>query len=224
MSAGPHLTRRTHRMSRGARVGRLALLVAASAALVVVPAMPASAHNYLVASSPAEGEVVTEQPGVVSLETNAELLDVEGGAVIQVQGPDGRYYGDGCAEVVGISAEMVAQLGTPGAYTVTWRVVSTDGHPISGTWTFDWQPAAGVALGDGSPEPVACGDVAERTPGAATDKPTDEPTDEADGEPTDEPADASSGTALLDALWIAGGVLLAAVAALGTWLVMRRRT
>jgi copper resistance protein C len=216
MPARRHRFHRAHHASRGVRVGGLALLVVASAALVALPAMPASAHNYLVASSPAEGEVVTEQPGVISLETNDELLDVEGGAVIQVQGPDGRYYGDGCTEVVGVSAQTIAQLGTPGAYTVTWRVVSTDGHPISGAWSFDWQPAEGVTLGEGSPEPGVCGDVAVSTPGAATDEPTDEA--------TEEPADASSDTAPLDALWIVGGVLLAAVAALGTWLVMRRRT
>ncbi|KRE21783.1 copper resistance protein CopC [Agromyces sp. Soil535] len=217
MVARPHRTHRTRRTNSRARVGALALLVVASAALVALPAIPASAHNYLVASSPADGEVVTEQPGVISLETNEELLDVEGGAVIQVQGPDGLYYGDGCTEVVGVSAQTVAELGTPGVYTVTWRVVSTDGHPVSGTWSFDWQPAEGVALGEGSAEPGACGgDVAVSTPGAATEEPTDEA--------TEEPADASSGSASLDALWIVGGVLLAAVAALGTWLLMRRRT
>ena len=75
---------------RGARLGGLALLVAASAALVVVPSVPASAHNYLVATTPAKGEVVTGQPGTISLETNDELLEIEGGAVIQAQGPDGK--------------------------------------------------------------------------------------------------------------------------------------
>jgi copper resistance protein C len=217
MPARRHRFHRAHHASRGVRVGGLALLVVASAALVALPAMPASAHNYLGASSPAEGEVVTGQPGVISLETNDELLDVEGGAVIQVQGPDGRYYGDGCTEVVGVSAQTIVQLGTPGAYTVTWRVVSTDGHPISGTWAFDWQPAEGVVLAEGSTEPGSCGgDAVVSTPGAATDEPTDEA--------TEEPADASSDTAPLDALWVAGGVLLAAVAALGTWLMVRRRT
>ncbi len=144
-------------MPRRARVSGIALIVAASAALVVVPALPASAHNYLVSSAPAAGAVVTEQPGTVSLETNDDLLEVEDGAVIQVHGPDGRFYSDGCTSVAGPSAETQVVLGAPGEYTVAWKVVSTDGHPISGTWAFTWQPAEGVELGDGSEEPPACG-------------------------------------------------------------------
>lgn len=205
-------TRATSRWA--ARIGRSAALVAASAALVALPAVSASAHNYVVATTPARGAVVTTQPGTVSLETNEDLLDVEGGSVIQVQGPDGRYYGDGCAVVSGPTATTQTQLGDAGTYTVTWRVVSTDGHPISGTWTFDWQPVDGIALAEGSAEPGACGGPAPTTP---------KTTDAADE--TGEPADSTQATAAapLDALWIVGGVLLAAVAAIVTWLVVRRR-
>ena len=202
-------------MPRRARVSGIALIVAASAALVVVPALPASAHNYLVSSAPAAGAVVTEQPGTVSLETNDELLEVEDGAVIQVHGPDGRFYSDGCTSVAGPSAETQVVLGAPGEYTVAWKVVSTDGHPISGTWAFTWQPAEGVELGDGSEEPPACGggsagDAVVSTPEASTD--------------ANEGSDAATTSSPLDALWIGGGVLLAAIAAIGTWLVVRRRT
>ena len=201
---------------RSARVSGIALLVAASAALVVMPALPASAHNYLVSSTPAEGAVVTEQPGTVSLETNDDLLEVEDGAVIQVHGPDGRFYGDGCTAVAGASAETQVVLGAPGEYTVGWKVVSTDGHPISGTWAFTWQPAEGVELGDGSEEPPACGggsagDAVASTPEPSTDAST-------------EGSNAAATSSPLDALWIGGGVLLAAIAAIGTWLVVRRRT
>lgn len=185
----------------------MALLVAASAALMALPAVPAWAHNYLVATTPAEGAVVTEQPGTISLETNDELLDVGDGSAIRVQGPDGRYYGDGCTEVVGVTAEAHAELGTPGEYTVTWQVVSTDGHPISGSWKFQWQPAEGVELAEGSTEPGGCGDAVVSTP----------------DEQTEESTDAPAASLPLDALWIGGGVLAAAVAGLATWLVLRRR-
>ncbi|MGW4929801.1 copper resistance CopC family protein [Agromyces sp. NPDC004153] len=198
-----------------ARLGRLAAVVAASAALALLPALPASAHNYVVATTPAKGAVVTAQPGTVSLETNEALLDVEGGSVIQVQGPDGRYYGDGCAVVDGPVATTQTQLGEPGEYTVTWRVVSTDGHPISGTWAFTWQPVDGIALAEGSDEPGACGSASTAAEPEAT-----ESADES--EAPDESSDAAS-AAPLDALWIVGGVLLAAVAAIVTWLVVRRR-
>jgi len=199
---------------RSARVSGIALLVAASAALVVVPALPASAHNYLVSSTPAEDAVVTEQPGTVSLETNDDLLEVEDGAVIQVRGPDGRFYGDGCTAVAGASAETQVVLGAPGEYTVGWKVVSTDGHPISGTWAFTWQPVDGIALAEGSDEPGACGGTSAAAPEASA------PADESDA--PGESSEAAS-AAPTDALWIVGGVLLAAVAAIVTWLVVRRR-
>jgi copper resistance protein C len=201
---------------RRARVSGLALLVAASAALVVVPALPASAHNYLVSSAPAAGAVLTEQPGTVSLETNDDLLEVEDGAVIQVRGPDERFYSDGCTAVAGPSAETQVVLGAPGEYTVAWKVVSTDGHPISGTWAFTWQPAEGVELGEGSDEPLACGG------GSADDAVVSTPEPSTDA--TTEGSDAAATSSPLDALWIGGGVLLAAIAAIGTWLVVRRRT
>lgn len=197
-----------------ARFGRLAVLVATSAALIALPAVSASAHNYVVATTPSEGAVVTTQPGAVSLETNEALLAVESGSVVQVQGPDGRYYGDGCAVVDGPTATTQTQLGEPGTYTVNWRVVSVDGHPISGTWTFDWQPVDGIALAEGSNEPGACGGTSAAVPEA-----TSAPDDAGD---STESAEATT-AAPLDALWIVGGVLLAAVAAIVTWLVLRRR-
>jgi methionine-rich copper-binding protein CopC len=197
-----------------ARFGRLAAVVAASAALALLPAISASAHNYLVGTTPAKDAVVTTQPGTVSLETNEALLDVEGGSVIQVQGPDGKYYGEGCAVVDGPVATTQTQLGEPGEYTVTWRVVSTDGHPISGTWSFTWQPVDGIALAEGSDEPGACGGTSAAAPEASA------PADESDA--PGESSEAAS-AAPTDALWIVGGVLLAAVAAIVTWLVVRRR-
>ena len=207
------MSRTTPRTSRrAARFVRLAALAVASAALVVVPAMPASAHNSVVATTPAEGAVVTAQPGTVSLETNGDLLDVGDGSVIQVQGPDGRYYGDGCAVVDGPTATTQTELGEPGTYTVNWRVVSVDGHPITGTWSFDWQPAEGTAMADGTDDPGACGATAA-TPGAP------DAADESGGS-----TDSAVATAApLDALWIIGGVFLAAVAAIVTWLLLRRR-
>jgi len=203
---------------RAGRGAAAAAVVAASVVLVLLPALPASAHNYVVATTPAEGATVTEQPGSISLETNDELLELEGGSVIEVQGPDGRYYGDGCTIVDGATAAMEAELGAAGDYTVTWRVVSTDGHPITGTWAFTWQPAAGVPLAEGSKAPGDCGGTAVvSTPGA------DQTGDGGDATDATQPGDDASAAFPTDALWIVGGVLAAAVAALVTWFAVRRR-
>ncbi|MET0726455.1 MAG: copper resistance CopC family protein, partial [Leifsonia sp.] len=129
------------------RALRCLALAGAGATIVVASALaaaPASAHNYPVGSTPAEGATVTVQPDVISLTTNDNLLDFGSSSAIQVSGPSDAplYYGDGCATVTDATVETTAQLGAPGEYTVQWQVVSTDGHPVSGSFTFDWQPDA----------------------------------------------------------------------------------
>ena len=202
------------RTRTGSRLGRF-VAVGAGAALVVgalLAAGPASAHNYPVSSSPAEGATVTEQPGTISLTTNDNLLGFGNGSAMEVSGPsdDPRYYGDGCSQLLGPTIELDAQLGKPGTYTVTWQVVSTDGHPVSGSYTFEWQPSAGQTLADGSAKPPTCATAA---PGAPTEAPA-----------ATTKTVASNDAALGDILWI--GVALAAiiVAAGVTLLVLRRRT
>ena len=180
-------------------------------------AAPASAHNYLVSSSPEDGAVVTEQPSVISVTTNDAVLDLDGtgaGSAIQISGPSDAslYYGDGCVEVSGATAETSAELGEAGKYTVTWQVVSTDGHPISGTFTFDWQPAVGQTLAAGSATAPNCGvagDSAADTEAAA------------DSEPN--AATTGGDTGLGDAGWILAALGTIGIVVTVTLLVLRRR-
>jgi copper resistance protein C len=196
----------------GVRVRHAVVLVAASAALVLLPAMTASAHNFVVATTPAEGSTVTEQPGTVSLTTNDELLDF-GENTLQVVGPDGRHYETACATVDEATAEVPAELGPAGAYTVVWQVVSTDGHPISGEFAFDWAPAPGQTVGTGS-DAAPC-DSSGSADGAGG-------TGSASATPSEEPAE-SAAMPLGDVLWIAGGAVAVVAAALATWLIVRRK-
>ena len=195
--------------------GRL-VLAAAAIGLIgsVAVAAPASAHNYLVSTTPAVDSTVTEQPGTLALTTNDDLLVLGNdgaAAALRVVGPDGLYYGDGCVSVVGPEASMPLELGAAGAYEVTWQVVSTDGHPVSGQYGFDWQPGEGVALAEGSESIPDCNGTVAVSDASA---------------PSADEAEAATGSdpALLgDVLWI-GGALVAVVAAIGiTLLVLRRR-
>ncbi|ROQ57164.1 hypothetical protein EDF36_2689 [Rathayibacter sp. PhB152] len=195
--------------------GRLVLAAAALGLLgSVAVAAPASAHNYLVSTTPAVDSTVTEQPGTLALTTNDDLLVLGNdgaAAALRVVGPDGLYYGDGCVSVVGPEASMPLELGAAGAYEVTWQVVSTDGHPVSGQYGFDWQPGADVALAEGSESVPDCNGTVAVSDASA---------------PSADEAEAATGSdpALLgDVLWI-GGALVAVVAAIGiTLLVLRRR-
>ncbi|WEO76961.1 copper resistance protein CopC [Cryobacterium sp. SO2] len=194
------------------------------AALVLVvatlgwSAAPAFAHNYVVSTTPEAGAVVTEQPGVISVTTNDNLLDLSGegaGSAMQVSGPTDapRFYGDGCATVFGATLEATVQLGQPGEYTVVWQTVSTDGHSISDTFTFTWQPDANQVLDEGSATAPVCAGSGSGTDAADTDAAA---TDAADGNTG---GAAVSGT---DLLWI-GGALVAILAAIGVTLLLLRR-
>lgn len=209
-------------------LGGAAVVVAA----LVWCAAPASAHNYPVGSNPAEGAVVTEQPSLFTVTTNDALLDLGGGGAgsgMLISGPSDAaeplYYGDGCISLIGPTVETEAQLGRPGEYTVTWQVVSTDGHPVSGDFTFTWQPAAGQTLFEGSPDKPVCAETA----GAATDAPatdvsgTDASGTEAGDATADPTAAAPTGAALADAAWIAAALGAVLLAVAGTLLATRRR-
>ncbi|MBC7441554.1 MAG: copper resistance protein CopC [Ramlibacter sp.] len=138
-------------------------------------ASPALAHNDEIEYSPAEGAVVTEQPGQFRVTTDDELVDLgEGsGNAMAISGPADAaaaaplYYGDGCVALDGPSIETAAQLGQPGEYTVTWQAVSTDGHPVSKAYSFTWQPTAGQTLATGSAAMPTCGQAAQSTDAAA---------------------------------------------------------
>jgi len=177
-------------------------------------AAPAYAHNYVVGTAPAAGSVVTEQPGVVSITTNDNLLDLSGegaGSAIQVSGPADAplYFGDGCASIAGPTLSTDVQLGQPGEYTVVWQTVSTDGHSISDTFTFTWQPDADQVLAEGSATATSCD-----TDGSGS---AAEDTDAADSA-----ADSGTTVGASDLLWI-GGALVAVLAAIGVTLLLLRK-
>lgn len=197
------------------RLGLVGAGVAVLAASVLGVAGPASAHNYPVGSTPTEGATVTEQPGTISLTTNDNLLSFGNGSAIEVSGPasDPKFYGDGCSRIVDATIETDAQLGQAGTYTVTWQVVSTDGHPVSGEYQFEWAPADGVELAAGSASEPTCPTATAEAPASATDG--------SDGSTTDAPA--ASASSLGDLLWIAGALVVVVLAVIVTLLILRRR-
>lgn len=97
----------------------------------------ALAHDQLIANSPSDNEVLPEAPEEVVLNYNNSILDIgEGATIVNVVDADGADVTDGSPVVNGPEvAQPLAELGD-GAYQVTWRVVSSDGHPISGTFAF----------------------------------------------------------------------------------------
>src|SRR4051794_2773568 len=134
--------------------GLLAVLVsllAVAFAGQVAAAAPAAAHDYLVSTSPTSGGSGASSPRQVTLTFN-EAVNTRFSAV-QVTGPSGGLWQDGAPQVLGATVtQALRPLGPAGGYTVTWRVVSADGHPVDGTFSFTLQ-----AAGNGTPASSAQG-------------------------------------------------------------------
>lgn len=98
----------------------------------------AAAHDELTGSTPAEGAVVDVLPPGLELSFSSVPSGI--GAQIQVLDGSGEDWADGPAEIIDRSATQPLRPGAPaGEYTVNWRVVSSDSHPIEGSFAFTTQ-------------------------------------------------------------------------------------
>lgn len=147
-------------------IGAVALL---ATVLGVMPA--AQAHDYLVGSTPKLNSTVTTAPKQVSLKFNDIVLTRPAPPQVSVRGPDGRYYESGCSTVTDATVNVPVALGGAGKYTVTWRIVSADGHPVSDSIAFTYRPKAGVSGAKGIAAPKAC---TAKAASNGTSSPTDE--------------------------------------------------
>ncbi|QNE13387.1 copper resistance CopC family protein [Pseudarthrobacter sp. NBSH8] len=112
-------------------------------------AAPASAHDAAESSSPAQGATVATAPEQVSVTFNKNPLGI--GAQFSVKDSAGAEWADGALEIVDSTATQKLKAGAPaGAYTVVWRVVSSDSHPIEGTFGFTATAAAAGAAPSGT--------------------------------------------------------------------------
>ncbi|WP_243653414.1 copper resistance CopC family protein [Pseudonocardia endophytica] len=146
------------------RVLRAATLCVVTAVALVLGSAPAWAHAELESSDPAEGASVAKAPGAVTL-TFSEAV-APNLATISVSGPGGTRYEAGPATGSGPTLRVpLKPLGAAGGYTITYRVTSDDGHPISGIVPFTLttpgpaaaaaSPAASAPSAQPAPAPTA---------------------------------------------------------------------
>ncbi|RIQ11133.1 copper resistance CopC family protein [Jiangella rhizosphaerae] len=188
-------------------IGVAALAAAPVAGLSLAAAPVAVAHDQLVASTPEDGGTVSTPLTSVELVFSNAIP----GEFVQVAVTDaaGTAYQDGAPQTVGDTVTQAVQQLPDGAYTIAYRVVSSDGHPIDGTvaFTVAGVGAAGPAETPSAPESTAA------TPD--TSSPAEAPSDEttpaagADSSSGDDGGLGSTATVLL----IAGGALVVAVLA-----------
>lgn len=117
--------------SRAASALALLLLVAG---LLLGTSAPAGAHANLVSSDPVEGAVLAEAPEQVTFTFDEPVAAV----------PDGVQVFDAAGERVAVEASITdavlevafTEPVGEGTTVVAWRIVSDDGHPISGSLRF----------------------------------------------------------------------------------------
>ncbi|WP_437081434.1 copper resistance CopC/CopD family protein [Streptomyces sp. enrichment culture] len=117
--------------------------------LLLAGAAPAGAHAALRASDPEDGSVVRTAPTHITLTFTESVGLLEDS--FRIYGPDNRRvhmeepeHAAGAADTARAALPRDLDEGT---YTVAWRVVSADSHPVSGAFTF--------SVGKPSPTPPA---------------------------------------------------------------------
>jgi methionine-rich copper-binding protein CopC len=203
------------------RLGFLAALISALLLMGLGLANPALAHTQLLSSDPAKGAHLDAAPTLVHLTFSSRVG--EGKATVALSVNEGAAVDlpvstDGKLVTAEVPADAVQPSSESSSWRVEYRILSSDGHPVSGAITFT---VAGSP--DASPE--------------ASEEPSVEPSAEPSAEPSSDPTTDTTPSATPVAeeapgnsgakggspvVWIVGAVLLAAAAA-GSAVVLRRR-
>jgi methionine-rich copper-binding protein CopC len=182
------------------------IAAALAAAVTFGGAQPAHGHDYLTSASPADGATVQSRLDVVSLTfSEAPLEGLGTSSYISVVAADGRTASGDEVTIDGPTLSVPVTFGNPGIYTVTWQTVSSDGHPISGDYSFTW-------LSNGASESSQPSATSVPTPSVTEQSSTPAPPSEAE----------KSGSADVVIFW---AVALALIVALGVtaYIVVARR-
>lgn len=221
---------RVLRRSALATVGAVGL-----GAMVLVPALGASAHDYVLSSTPAQGSTVTTALDEVSVTFSDLVLDLSGTGssnVLEVTDASGRHFEDGCSTSDGPVLSTGVALGGAGDYTMTYQAVSADGHTVSDALSFVYQPPAGTVAAEGASERPTCDPSGGATDGAAdgTETATPEPEQTVVPGASAEPSAATTaaaadgdGTDLGLVIGIGIGIVVVALGAVAVVLVTSRR-
>jgi len=112
-------------------------LVAVLAGPFAGPASPAYAHAQLVGTTPANGARLDSAPAEIVLRFSERVLPVRDGIRLLDGAGSVRPTGPARIDVTGREVIVPVSAGlTTGTYTVSWRVVSADSHPIHGAFAF----------------------------------------------------------------------------------------
>jgi len=166
----------------------LALLLAVGISTSLVGA--AVAHDVLISSNPADGSTLTAIPSTITFTFDQPVQNFA--PKLSMIGPDGQQYVIGTPQINGNVVVGTVLSGPAGRYTAAYRIVSADGHPLTGQVHFS------IAVG-ALPAPGVAGSAAIALPPTVPGVPT-----------AKEPATAGLSIGIWIALIVAALVLVAA--------------
>lgn len=196
------------------RAARLAVL-AALAAGVVLSASPAGAHSSLIGSTPEDGAVLSEAPDEVVLEFDEQAQpDFSQVAVLDAEE---NHYEDGDPETEGATVTQAVTDLPAGDYRVSFRVGSSDGHPVTGVVAFTVERREDVGAADepATDEEAADEEAADEPAGADGTEPAS-----GSGSEDDEAAEDEDGTPMAPVVATVAAIAVVGVAGV---LLLRRR-
>ena len=207
----------------------LAVTTAMVFLLSVLMAPTASAHTDLQVSTPEDGESLEIAPEEIRLTFSEELFEelVE----ISILDATGDLYST-------IEVEQTPPPGTdvifpwptqapPGEYSIAYRVVSADGHPVTGTISFSYAATAPEpSPSDTAPEPPpsdSTPSTESSTPAASPAAPSPTASTPSPSSPTESSTSSSTDSASGTPLVVLGVVLLLGVIAASAIIVRARQ-
>lgn len=191
------------------RAGAIALLALTAWSLSTPPAL---AHAALDSITPAGGSVLQEPPAQIELVFNERLL--EASVKVVVTDSSGDVVIRDRSVVSGAAVSVPWNPDLPGdSYTIAYRVVSGDGHPITGQSTFTLDiPLSTTTTAAGEPMPI--------TPAPSAPSPSPTPS-----QPTRlvEPAAPANESVSLTDWRVVAAIILGTAGGVGIVLWQRRR-
>jgi methionine-rich copper-binding protein CopC len=179
-------------------VFRVIVMCGLGFALGLAPQVGAVAHSQLLESTPADGAVLTVAPERVELTFNESLIPKVD--TIAINDDRGNVVSTLQAQPEGATISAPWPVGLPaGTYQVAYRVVSGDGHPVTGAITFTI---------------TASGASTSEVTGASTP---------ALPEPSASPASSTASAEQMPILWVGGVIALVLIVALLLFAVVRGR-
>ncbi|ASW54832.1 copper resistance CopC family protein [Plantactinospora sp. KBS50] len=209
-------------MATGIRRGLAGLgcLLIAALTVLLAPAGPAAAHTALLRSTPAADSRLSTAPKQITLEFLQSLDPAY--TTIVLSDANRQRVPTGAPAVEGTKGTVTIDrpLGN-GSYTVAYRVVSSDGHPVQGSYSFAVADPAASA----TPDSAAATDApagTDATGAAVADGAASGPAEAASG-PAEATAAGSGGSGGTTLAMLAAGIAVA-VAAGAAGFLLRRRT